>query len=42
LNQLEEQGLSYANNVSDFNANDKNDAAGALLRIAGHNGGHIT
>jgi hypothetical protein len=40
LNQWEEPGLSYTNNASHFNANDENDAVGALLQIANPNGGH--
>jgi hypothetical protein len=31
MNQWEEQELSYTNNASHFNANDENDAVGALL-----------
>jgi hypothetical protein len=41
LNQWEEQGFSYSNNASHFNANNENDAATALLRIADPNGDHI-
>ena len=37
LNQWEKQGLSIANNASNFNVNDENDAVGALLRIADNN-----